>query len=90
MLIGEPYYVPGSVLVTVDTTVSTADEIPAVLDFAFLGAEASSLAALSVRFCVTQPLVFESLLSARGYARQWRFSGNETDLVPAFMALTVQ
>lgn len=50
-----------------------------------LGPEASYLAALSV----TQPLVSESLLSARGYARQWRFSGDETDLLPVFMALTV-
>lgn len=71
MLVGEPYYVPGSVLVTVDATVSTADGIPGILDFAFLGTEASYLAALSIRFCITQPLVSESLLSARGYARQW-------------------
>lgn len=51
---------PGSVLVTVDATVSTADGIPGILDFAFLGPEASYLAALSI----TQPLVSESLLSA--------------------------
>lgn len=66
-LVMNTYYVPAAVLLTVGTAVNTTDKNPYPGGSCIPG----SLGKLSHS---VQLLAFESLLCARSYARQWRFS----------------